>query len=245
MLSQATMVVCSATKGGTWEGAKEDLKQGWVPLLVSTHAEPLQSGNKALLAGEGVTKPLIESKPVSIDTIDDVITNHQESKATVAEQSKQEVTKTEVIIQKDANTTSQQNNAPQGDLFASSYDDSNTSVNAQKIAAASSEPKSVTRIIEVQQNKEPSNPTHLAPDKDLESMPLLSNFYELLLKLIDNSDNNVISEETISESFPEFEIISKTALPKWLKHLTEIGLLERPDSRKKEYALPKSKNDAN
>jgi predicted transcriptional regulator len=76
-------------------------------------------------------------------------------------------------------------------------------------------------------------------------MPILSNFYQQLIKLIENSDNKIISEEVISQSFPEFEIISKTALSKWLKHLMEIGLIERPNSRKKEYTLPKSIDDVN
>lgn len=38
--------------------------------------------------------------------------------------------------------------------------------------------------------------------------------------------------------FPEFEIMSKTALDKWLKHLVELGLLIKPHSRKNEYMLP-------
>jgi predicted Rossmann fold nucleotide-binding protein DprA/Smf involved in DNA uptake len=105
MLSQATIVVCSATKGGTWEGAKEDLKQGWVPLLVSTHAEPLQAGNKALLASEGVTKPAIEGAAVSIDSIIDVIIQNQKNQPVVAEKSKEKITQVEVIMEKNESTT--------------------------------------------------------------------------------------------------------------------------------------------
>ena len=32
VLSQATIIVKSATTGGTWEGAKENIKNKWVPL---------------------------------------------------------------------------------------------------------------------------------------------------------------------------------------------------------------------
>jgi predicted Rossmann fold nucleotide-binding protein DprA/Smf involved in DNA uptake len=51
LLSSATCVVCSGEKGGTWDGAKENLKQAWVPLLVSSHQINNQPGNQALLNG--------------------------------------------------------------------------------------------------------------------------------------------------------------------------------------------------
>src|SRR5690554_5595555 len=47
-MSCAAVVVCSGEKGGTWEGAQQNLKQGWTPLFVSTHEEPLQLGNSKL-----------------------------------------------------------------------------------------------------------------------------------------------------------------------------------------------------
>ncbi|WP_163931376.1 DNA-processing protein DprA [Paraferrimonas sp. SM1919] len=56
LLSQATIVVTSAEKGGTWSGAKENLQKAWVPLLVSSHKSPLQKGNNGLLTGQGLPK---------------------------------------------------------------------------------------------------------------------------------------------------------------------------------------------
>lgn len=48
-LSRAAVVVCSDTgKGGTWAGAIEDLKKGWVPVWVK-HQEDPRSGNNALM----------------------------------------------------------------------------------------------------------------------------------------------------------------------------------------------------
>jgi predicted Rossmann fold nucleotide-binding protein DprA/Smf involved in DNA uptake len=48
-LSDAGIVVAtSKEKGGTWNGAAEDLKYGWVPLWVKKHADP-DSGNAALI----------------------------------------------------------------------------------------------------------------------------------------------------------------------------------------------------
>lgn len=48
-LSDAAVVVATGKdKGGTWNGALENLKQAWVPLWVKAHADP-DSGNAALV----------------------------------------------------------------------------------------------------------------------------------------------------------------------------------------------------
>jgi len=43
-------VVHSGLKGGTWTGAKENLKKGWVPLWVK-ETQDEEAGNKAIVAG--------------------------------------------------------------------------------------------------------------------------------------------------------------------------------------------------
>lgn len=48
-LSQAAVVVRSETKGGTWNGAIENLKKAWVPLWVKRDTNP-ESGNFALVS---------------------------------------------------------------------------------------------------------------------------------------------------------------------------------------------------
>lgn len=48
-LADAAVVVATGKdKGGTWNGAVEDLKQGWVPLWIKPHVDS-QSGNAALV----------------------------------------------------------------------------------------------------------------------------------------------------------------------------------------------------
>lgn len=51
-LSQAAVVVRSDTKGGTWNGAIENLKKAWVPLWVK-QVQETQSGNHALVLEGG------------------------------------------------------------------------------------------------------------------------------------------------------------------------------------------------
>ena len=51
-LSQAALVVHSGLKGGTWNGAVENLKHGWVPLWVKRTTDP-DAGNAALVLKGG------------------------------------------------------------------------------------------------------------------------------------------------------------------------------------------------
>ncbi len=48
-LADAAVIVHSGTKGGTWSGALETLKQGWVPVWVKPTEDP-QAGNAGLVA---------------------------------------------------------------------------------------------------------------------------------------------------------------------------------------------------
>ena len=52
-LADAGLVVHSGVKGGTWTGAKENLKKGWVPLWVK-ETQDEEAGNKAIVA-DGAT----------------------------------------------------------------------------------------------------------------------------------------------------------------------------------------------
>ena len=58
-LSKATVVASSGLDGGTWEGATENLKAGWVPLLVHS-GNNAPAGNKALMQRGGI--PYTESE---------------------------------------------------------------------------------------------------------------------------------------------------------------------------------------
>lgn len=69
--SEATIVVKSDTKGGTWEGAKENLKKQWVPLWVIDNKE---AGNNELIK-LGANK-LLPEKEYKIEELVKVKTNH-------------------------------------------------------------------------------------------------------------------------------------------------------------------------
>jgi predicted Rossmann fold nucleotide-binding protein DprA/Smf involved in DNA uptake len=55
-LAQAAVVVHSGTAGGTWSGAMENLRHGWVPLWVKRTGDP-HAGNATLVANGGVWLP--------------------------------------------------------------------------------------------------------------------------------------------------------------------------------------------
>lgn len=66
-LSQAAIVVHSGTSGGTWEGANEILKKGWVPLWVKA-SDKTAEGNQALIDAGGRTL-LGEPEQLDIDAL--------------------------------------------------------------------------------------------------------------------------------------------------------------------------------
>ena len=68
--------------------------------------------------------------------------------------------------------------------------------------------------------------------------PLLDNFYLQLCELISQQPQQLIDKTTLDSHFPEFEIMGKQALEKWLKHLVEQGKLLRPSAKKKQFILP-------
>jgi predicted Rossmann fold nucleotide-binding protein DprA/Smf involved in DNA uptake len=55
-LADAALAVHSGKKGGTWNGAHEDLKNGWVPLWIKPTDDP-ESGNAQLIAAGASTAP--------------------------------------------------------------------------------------------------------------------------------------------------------------------------------------------
>jgi len=58
ILSKATVVVKSETKGGTWEGANENLKNKWVPLWIAEQVDPKSGkGNSELVKKGGKWLP--------------------------------------------------------------------------------------------------------------------------------------------------------------------------------------------
>ncbi len=55
-LADAALAVHSGTKGGTWTGAHEVLKKGWIPLWVKPTDDP-EAGNAALIAAGALEAP--------------------------------------------------------------------------------------------------------------------------------------------------------------------------------------------
>lgn len=310
LLSSATVVVTSGEKGGTWEGAKENLKKGWVPLLVSEHKQPLQAGNQALINGEGLGKVLANACSISPDnTTEQLLELFSTSEKETSQQSNKLANESIKYVEKgqgsllsglDASTTSASytespisNIQTQDDLFsmtenelesepepsASPNKDSKIegvevkNVEAKSVevknnqleagehtepnTTSSSEPQEQTNNKQVNlsneiQNDECDNTkllnvepeqhagkvqkTEQAPEQS--TTPLLDIFYLQLCKLIEQQPQHFIDKTTLDSHFPEFEIMGKQALDKWLKHLVEQGKLVRPSAKKKQFTLP-------
>lgn len=231
LLSQATIVVCSGEsnknkKSGTFEGARENLKNKWVPLLVSQHKTPIHSGNLSLL--KGLSRVTTEAKPLSLNTDLEYLNAVINGKDAVYKES---------IL----------NNATpiQAGLFDSTMEQDDESA-ASTIQNRKSDiiPLKTVKLSDdliiskaIEEHKLALSNVEIISD-----MPLLNSFYEQLKVLFDQHAilgvQEYINIKLIEERFPEFEIMGKTALDKWLKYLVDNKLLMRSSERKKEFCLP-------
>ncbi len=275
LLSKATVVITSGEKGGTWEGAKENLKRNWVPTLVSTHKQPLQAGNNALLTGNGLTISCAKPFPIALNLTDEQIFNlingkevettdkisTSRSEATEVSQGHQSnlVDSSLAKAEKEKLNISHKSTEPtqQSDLFGGEVDDE-MSVASYKAKQNDSEAskdeeeldsnatEQVLRIaneVESLESQTETKSVHQLNISNIHSVSLIDLFYQKLSVLIEETSNNLIDKSELENHFPEFEIISKTALDKWLKHLVDEGKLLRPSAKKKQFSLPTSSQE--
>jgi predicted Rossmann fold nucleotide-binding protein DprA/Smf involved in DNA uptake len=264
LLSQATVVVTSGETGGTWKGAVENLKKNWVPMLVSSHVQPLQAGNQALLQGFPKTnaKAYELSLQNAAEQIKHAIFDTPKSEgSSVINQPPTENVKDEVStylqppkrphVTKDMFEDAATNPSEESHVVETTgktpeaetptTNGIETATETEQLAKEPDTKLAAQEKFEMDLQKISNDPIHSAQDDTSNpAMPLLDVFYSKVCELIDQQAQGLIDKQTLDEHFPEFEIISKTALNKWLNHLLEKNKLLQPDARKKEYMLPKN-----
>lgn len=244
LLSQATIVITTTIssdkkKSGTWEGAIENLKKGWVPLLVSEHKQPLQAGNQALINGVGLGKVKANARSISPDDTEEQLLG---------------LFSTSDSAGYTDNPIS--NIQTQDDLFSMAENELEVGEHTESNSTSSSEPseqltgnaqekkqapkQANEQILEHTSRQIPEQLAEQSPEQSPEqsTTPLLDSFYLQLCKLIEQQPQHLIDKATLDSHFPEFEIMGKQALDKWLKHLVEQGKLVRPSAKKKQFTLP-------
>jgi len=278
LLSKATVVITSGEKGGTWEGAKENLKRNWVPTLVSTHKQPLQAGNNALLTGNGLTRNCAKPFPISLSSTDEQIFNlisgkevETTDKTFTSHAETSEIPETSqghqsnlldsslAKAEKKKSHNSQKSTEPtqQSDLFGEQADNdlvtesnkpefNNSKASKDKEKLDSDVTEQVVKIANEDESLESQTEERAAQQlntSNIHSVSLIDLFYQKLSVLIVETSNNLIDKSELEHHFPELEIISKTALDKWLKHLVDEGKLLRPSAKKKQFSLPKASQE--
>jgi len=272
LLSKATVVITSGEKGGTWEGAKENLKRNWVPTLVSTHKQPLQAGNNALLTGNGLTRNCAKPFPITlnltdeqiinlingkeVETTDKISTSHSEAPEVSQGHQLNLVDSSLAKAEKEKSQKSLQSTkpTPQSDLFGEQADNDlvtesnkaesdNSKASKDKDELDYDVTEQVVKIASADESLESQTEERAAQQlniSNIHSVSLIDLFYQKLSVLIEETSNNLIDKSELDNHFPEFEIISKTALDKWLKYLVDEGKLLRPSAKKKQFSLPTS-----
>ncbi|WP_165905012.1 DNA-processing protein DprA [Parashewanella curva] len=293
LLSQASVVVRSEDTGGTWEGATENLKKGWVPLIVSGHKQPNYIGNQEII--NGLRKAQITAQEVNTATEDSEwlklikstthnveekkISSHTEAQTSffdteistpVSKEStnqslklsyanKDELDFTDTYVsnssdseQSEITTTLEPTkdsndqalyclpidtvDMPQGDVGSDLFEADNDK--AQITIPNDSCEEGVIKYSESIDDEAKSLSDHQGVPNYL-SMPLIDVFYKQVVHLIEekNGDKKLVELDEIKDRFPDFQIISKTAIEKWVNHLVEQNKLTRP-SRMKKFGLP-------
>lgn len=93
ILACSSIVVHSGLKGGTWEGAIENLKQGWVPLFVKENSDK-EAGNQKLIemGGKPLPKTILEDANIDylFDTQNKKVNKKEEEAPNIEEKSLEE-----------------------------------------------------------------------------------------------------------------------------------------------------------
>lgn len=226
LMSEGSIVVRSNTKGGTWDGAVENIKKGFAPLLVSEHVTPNYEGNKQLLTSEVKNAVILPSKLTSEHQLADI----------------------EGLLQGKVVPASNDLEQSNFDLFNMSPVEEDISGNTNELVD-SVEEESVqqhfeerleqeistfcdtsTESIEVEKTSENTSSTNASRES------LVDLFCFQLIHNIEARKNKQITWDELQEEFDEFLLISKTALKKWLDVLIEDGRIIQL-SKKKIYTV--------
>lgn len=273
LLSQATVVICSSVSGqgkksGTWEGAVENLKNSWVPLLVSDHKQPNHAGNQSLLSG-GIPKLQSTAQPitlsVSAETISALISGHRSnantSSATPTANDTHQVNLFESADGEPSEHQKALDVASQGGPFdqeKTSEPDVPAEASPQRTLNVQPETSDAKSDIQVDfitdtHDEEPIDSVEdddndqgslTSKQKNLLAMSLIGSFYQQLESIykehIEQTGQLYIEYSLIEQNFPEFQFMGKSALDKLLKELVEHNLLARLSPRKKQFCFPEN-----
>ncbi len=222
LLSEATIVVCASEstkskKSGTFEGANENLKHNWVPLLISEHRSPLPQGNSTLLSQSNTLKISVDMLPEHLNTL--IVSGTMKKEADMSDNLKLEYTQVGLpgaVVE----------------------------VGSGSLESVETHRANEVGVLKSEQSSSYQKDTRhqLRSTSVLIETPLLNIFYEQLRQLFETHTNTELQEtltlSVIESHFPEFEIMGKMALDKWLQYLVDKDLILRPKKNRKEFCLP-------
>lgn len=209
LLSVGVVVAKSGEDGGTWEGAKQNLKKQWVPLWVR---DLKIAGNEKLieLGGQRISESNVDFAALKSSFSFDAIASTQAKDSNTSKQSK---------------ATKQKKADVQVDIF-------NNDLLECPMASDSEEKPDLN---EQQRDDKPES----SPDDEIEivlkSAGSVSNneqsqreplgpFLALFYTHLQRQDNALLTPNVLADKYPE---LSEAIIKQWLKKLEEQGFLER------------------
>ena len=242
-MSKSVVVVKSDyDKGGTWSGAKENLKKGWVPLLVRASKH---TGNQELIkiGGKEINESFIDFEDLPQKSNSSVI-NELEPKEVGDLFANSSVDKSEAEVPKNISYkkeheeehSKQQKKGEQKtpkDAVSKVENESNNTSNCETVEAKDTELPLFSSNISSERSEIKSQLLHGAKASNLfrNYGSIFELFYERVIE--ECEENQLVTPDRLIEIYPELTI---TLVRKWLKSLEEEQLLVKK-GRKLVYTI--------
>ncbi len=219
LADQALVIDSALRSGGTWEGAVENLKHGWVPLYVRTPGEGL--GNAALVADGALPFTLMAD---STDTLVDLFA----SRAIDEDQSGSDISETQqsLLVPESRETTE----AVMAESPSAPVQEEPQPLVVPEAPAPAPQPAMTTDVLNPSEAKPSGDtvgtaeaPEAVEQPAQLGSCHSLDMYADFSAKLASLLGGGALSEEDIATQL----CIEKGQAKAWLKRASEAGLVEK------------------
>lgn len=220
-LADQALVIDSALRGGTWEGANENLKHGWVPLYVRTPGEG--EGNSALVAGGGLPFTLMtDSTDALVDLFASRAVDDVQSGSDIVE-TQQPLLVPETMMTAEAVTAETPSEPVQ--------EESQPLVSPEALASSPVlQPATATEVLNPSEAHASGDTVGTVEEPEASEQPAqfgnghsLDMYADFSAKLASLLGGGPLSEEDIAAQL----CIEKSQAKAWLKRASEDGLVEK------------------
>lgn len=224
LLSKGVVVAKSAIKGGTWEGAIENIKKQWVPLWVR---DIEQAGNQQLIEKGGQSLPdgKVDFNNLQSNFSFDPVVNRKVKGSIPLNQPD--------LFSQPMGVVEEQSSTEEKICLEQSLPLEDSSPKLQELSSTEKTIKPVTKksVIDRQIEQEPTDQAPI--QQELTHQPSSGTFLELFYQQLQQQKEQTHTPKNLAEIYPE---LSEAIIKQWLNTLEEQSLVKR-QGRKLAYTL--------